>query len=197
VNSPYAQGSAGPPPPAQDRDVPGFRLDEAAARAFLHRALRRHAGTLDDGEGDGAGKHEDWRLTPGWDLENIHADDTGRIEELVYNASRVSRVILTDLQDVHIELQVITPFDGEWTYQWTVTLPAGAGFALCDPYCQEFRHLGWPGAGDAKGQGIRTALSILREAEAAGNEILRGYRAAAGAIPCHRPACTAADPATA
>lgn len=196
MNTRNAQDSAGPPP-AGSPDVPRFRLDEAAARAFLYRALRRHAGTLDDGEGDGAGKYEDWRLRPGWDMEKVYADDTGRIEELIYNASRVSGVIVSGVEDVHIELQVITPFDGEWTYQWTVTLPAGAGFALCDPYCQEFRHLGWPGADDVKGKGARTALGILREAEAAGNEILRGYRAAAGAIPGLRPAGTAEDGATA
>jgi hypothetical protein len=48
------------------RRPPRFVLDETRARSFLYRALRRRAGDLGDGEGDGASPSETWGLAPGW-----------------------------------------------------------------------------------------------------------------------------------
>ena len=71
------------------RTAPRFELDEAKARAFLHRALRRYDGSLPDGEGDGASRDEDWTLKSGWDIDNIFSDELSHVEDLVHQAIHV------------------------------------------------------------------------------------------------------------
>lgn len=156
-----------------------FIFDEAKARAFLARSLRRYAGTLEEGEGDGAGRYENWQLEPGWDLEKIF--ETGHIKDLIYQATREAGVITCTDPDVELDLAISspisTPLGDEWTYQWQVNFAAGAGFAVCTPD-REFRKLGWHD-GTIRAKGIRTAFAVLREAEAEANQLAEAFAAAA------------------
>jgi hypothetical protein len=157
--------------------APCFEFDEAKARAFLHRALRRYDGSLADGEGDGAGRDESWTLRPGWDTDNIFADELSHVEDLVHHAIHVVGAITftTDLlagpETVDLELLIEVPQDGDWMYQWRVSLPIGVQFALCSPYREEIHRLGWTDH-DIKARGCRAAMGILREAVTTGNQIL-------------------------
>ncbi|MFF5265540.1 hypothetical protein ACFY4C_42265 [Actinomadura viridis] len=168
--------------------APSFELDEAKARAFLHRALRRYDGTLPDGEGGEASRDEDWTLEPGWDTDSIFSDELSHVENLVYQAIHVvGAITLTPdstlgPEDVDIEPVIEAVQGGDWAYQWRVSLPIGVPFALCSPYREEFRRLGWTDK-DIKAKGCRSAMGILREAVAAGNQILAAYTDAGGRIP--------------
>lgn len=162
-----------------------FELDETKARAFLHRALRRYDGTLPDGEG--LSRDENWTLEPGWDTDNTVSDELSHIEDLVHQAVHVVGAITLTAdapigpEGVDIELLIEAPQDGDWNYQWRVSLPISVPFALCSPYREDIRGLGW--TDDIKAKGCRTAMGILREAVAAGNQILAAYTDANGRIP--------------
>jgi hypothetical protein len=156
-----------------------FELDEARARAFLYRALRRWAGDLDDGEA--GGKWEDWTLEPGWELAGrLSTDEVPHVEDLVYQAIEEASAISCPA-GTGIDL-LIDAREGDRMYQWRVTLPVAAGFALCSPFRQDVKHLGTDHGG-TRGKGCRTALSILRDAVDAANKILDAYAQAAGRIP--------------
>jgi hypothetical protein len=156
-----------------------FQLDEARARAFLHRALRRRAGDLDDREG--GGKWEDWALEPGWNLAGrLSTDEVPHVEDLVYQAIEEAGAISCPA-GTGIDL-LIDARDGDRMYQWRVTFPVAAGFALCSPLRLDVKHLG-ADHGGTRGKGCRTALDILRDTVGEGNKILDAYAQAAGRIP--------------
>lgn len=165
--------------------APRFELDEAKARAFLHRALRRYRGTLPNGEG--VSRDETWTLKPGWDTDNIFSDDISHVEDLVHQAVHVVEAITLTAdapigpEGVDIELLIEASQDGDWNYQWRVSLPNSVPFALCSPYREDIRGLGW--TDDIKAKGCRTVMGILREAVTAGNQILTAYTDANGRIP--------------
>ncbi|MEU8310329.1 hypothetical protein AB0C84_42845 [Actinomadura sp. NPDC048955] len=168
--------------------APRFELDDAKARAFLHRALRRYDGTLSDNEGEGASGDENWTLTPGWDINSIFSDELSHIEDLVHQAIHVVGAITftADLpaapEDVALEPLIEAPQDGRWNYLWRVSLPISSSFALCSPSREEIHRLGWTDD-DIKAKGCRAAMGILREAVAIGNQILAAYTEAGGRIP--------------
>lgn len=165
------------------RRGPGaFRLDEQKARAFLGRALRRWAGTLEEGEGAGAGPGENWLLEPGWDPRGAAADETGDAETLVYHAVHEAGALTTP-PGVGIDLLVESTPGGDRMYDWRVSFPAGADFALCGPYRSEYRKIGWETDSDPRGKGARAALGILREAEEQGNRILAAHARGTLAAP--------------
>jgi hypothetical protein len=167
------------------RRCPRFELNEQAAREFLARALRRTAGDVEvPVEG------ESWTLAPGWDLRKIYADETGHVENLVYQAIWETGVITCTHEGVDIDLFIEAPLGGDWMYQWRVSFPPGSQFAICNPYRADFRRLGWfDGERDPKAKGCRTAMAILREAVDYGNQILFAHAVAGGRIPAtrHRP----------
>lgn len=172
-----------PPAPAPA----GFRLDKEKARAFLGRALRRWAGTLAPGEGDGAGEKEDWQLPPGWNPQDIFAGGTDTVRDLVHQAVYEAGVIARPSDAVDLELSVQAALGEEWSYDWRVGFPASAGFALCAPCSEEYRRLGgFEEDGDPRAKGSRAALSILREAEARGNALLDAHAAGRGRVPVRR-----------
>lgn len=157
-----------PPDPAAPAR---FELDDSAARRFLRRSLRRHAGQLADGEGGGAGRYENWLLSPGWDLRRLCSDELGNVEDLVHQAITEARAITCIVPGADLELLI----DGgsDWMYQWRVTLPGHPGFALCSPYRHEYKYLGSRAADtDPRVRGSATALAILREAAEAGTSLL-------------------------
>ena len=152
-----------------------FTLDEQKARAFLARALRRYAGDLEPSEG------EQWELTPGWDLANIFSDESGNIENLVYAAIHEAGAI-TCPAGLDIDLLMDTGHECDWMYQWRVTVGELARFAICNPYREEFRRLGW-GDGSIKAKGCSAAMGIMREAVEYGNSLLDAFTAAGGRVP--------------
>jgi hypothetical protein len=161
------------------RRCPRFELNEQAARDFLARSLRREAGDLDLPVSG-----ENWTLAAGWDLPKLYADETDRVENLVYQAIWEAGVpVITCTHDgVDIDLLLETPLGGDWMYQWRVSCPPGRLFALCNPYREEYRRLGWYDTG-IKSQGCRTAMAILIEAVAYSNQLLIGYAVAGGRFP--------------
>lgn len=169
--------------------APRFELDEVRARAFLHRALRRYDGSLTDGEGDGVRQDENWTLKPGWNTDIIFSDELNHVENLIHQAIHVVGAItlIADRpagpEDVDIELLTEVLADGDWLYQWRVSLPVGVPFALCSPYREEIRYLGWTDTDDIKAKGCRAAMGILREAVATANQILAAHADAGGHIP--------------
>jgi hypothetical protein len=106
------------------------------------------------------------------------------VEDLVYQAFHEAGVITCTAAGVDIELLTETPLEGDWMYQWRVSFPTGATFAICSPYREELRRLGWyEGNSHTKAKGCRTALGILIEAVACGNQLLAAYASARGCIP--------------
>ena len=171
-----AAGPAGTAGPA----AAVFELDEEKARAFLLRALRRHAGGLGSGQGDGAGPYESWELPPGWDLEKIYSDEIRNVEDLVYQAASEAGAITCTRPGMSIALAIDAPPDGDWMYQWQVSPGGHAGFALCSPQWNGFRALGWDAEDDGtRGKGLRAALGILREAVTSANQLLAAAATAA------------------
>jgi hypothetical protein len=160
-----------------------FELDEAKARAFLHRALRRFAGDHDDA--DGGGDWEDWALEPGWDVnKRLSRDEVPHVEDLVYQAIHEAEAIACPA-GAGIDL-LIDARDGDRMYQWRVTFPVSADFALCSPFRQDVSSLGLDRSG-IRAKGCQTALSILREAVETGNQLLAAYAQAFGRIPAAEP----------
>jgi hypothetical protein len=149
---------------AKSDAVTRFSLDEVKARQFLARSLRRYAA-------DGAGPHESWCLPPGWNLDGIDAGETGNVEDLVYQAIHEAGVISCP-GEADLDLLIDASAGVDWMYQWRIRFGASAGFAVCSPYREDFRSLGWQDS-TTKAKGARTALGILREAEAAGNALLQ------------------------
>jgi hypothetical protein len=86
---------------------------------------------------------------------------------------------------VDIELIVEVRPLGDWLYQWRVSFPSGARFAICSPYRDDFNKLGGYDA-SFKAKGCRTAMAILRDAEASGNYLLAAYTRSAGRISQRR-----------
>jgi hypothetical protein len=144
-----------------------FSLDEVKARQFLARSLRRYAA------GEGGGPHESWCLPPGWNPAGIDAAETGDVEDLVYQAIHEAGVISCP-GEADLDLLIDASAGADWMYQWRVRFGVSAGFAVCSPYREEFRGLGWQD-GTTRAKGARTALGILREAEAAGNALLQAF----------------------
>lgn len=186
---------------------PLFALDEDAARRFLHRALRRHSGHLSMGEGEGASQFEGWELEPGWDLAEIPRDETGHVEDLVYEAASLARALTSAIPDARIELDV----DTHQNCQWLVKFPPEYGFALASPYRTELHKLSWGyGNGATRVKGAAAALAVLRAAAEHGSKLYADYiqsavpvieevttrraskrpaaRTRAGATPAARPA---------
>jgi hypothetical protein len=159
------------------RDATWFHLDEDKARAFLARSLRRYDGSLGDGDG------ESWTLRPGWDLAEIYADEASDVEHLVLQAAWEAGAITCTVPGADVELIIeARPYDG-WLYQWRLSFASGTGFALCDPWREEFRRIGWHDDGRTRAKGSRAALGVLREAVATANQLLAAYAAAGGRIP--------------
>ncbi|MGH3403348.1 MAG: hypothetical protein ACRDRJ_12760, partial [Streptosporangiaceae bacterium] len=127
-----------------------FGLDEHAARTFLGRARRRHAGILAAGQGGGAAPDESWALDPAWDLDAILSDEAGHVEDLVHEAGQVARAITCTSPQVSIALAIAGQPGEDWVYQWQVTLSGPAGFTICSPSWQDFRQLGWDGTSGAR-----------------------------------------------
>lgn len=170
-------------PRRRRRPADWFRLDEDKARAFLARSLRRYDGSLGEGEGAGAGEGESWTLRPGWDLATLYADDASDVEHLVFQAAWEAGAITCTVPGTDIELIIeARPYDG-WLYQWRLSFPSGTGFALCDPWREEFRRIGWHDDGRTSAKGSRAALGVLREAVATANQLLAAYAAAGGRVP--------------
>jgi hypothetical protein len=164
-----------------------FTLDEAKAKAFLGRSLRRWDGSLAPGDGDGAGAGEEWGLRPGWDPRKVFADETRAVADLVHQAAYEAGALALPA-GVDIDLLIDSLPGGDWTYQWQVSFPAGTEFALCSPYSQDYDDIGgYEEEGDPKAKGSRAALGILREAEAAGNRILDAHARGRGRVPPARP----------
>jgi hypothetical protein len=188
---------------AQSDAVTRFSLDEVKARQFLARSLRRYAA-------GGAGPRESWCLPPGWNLDGIDAGETGNVEDLVYQAIHEAGVISCP-READLDLLIDASAGVDWMYQWRIRFGASAGFAVCSPYREDFRSLGWQDS-TTKAKGARTALGILREAEAAGNALLqalnrhRSYRdpgthreypmtpGQASGPPCRRGRCAGTRP---
>lgn len=177
-----------------------FAFHETAARAFVHRALRRWPGT---GRGRGSTDpyddedREDWNLEPGWPVGMVASEGSERVEGMVWQAiHHAGAITLTDGRpldnaSLDLELRVEPPPDDlradpdTWAYQWYVRFPRGAAFGLCSGVTRSLTSLGVqekPGI-HVKGWGSHTALAILREAASTGNAILRAYYMAGGRIP--------------
>ncbi len=163
------------------RRCPRFELDERAARKFLARALRREAG-YDEAPGSG----ENWTLARDWDLTHLFADEAGNVENLVYQAVWEAKVITCTAGGVDIDLITETPLDGDWMYQWRVSFEPGSRYAICSPYREELRRLGWYEDYSIT-TGWRAAMAVLREAVEYGNHLLFAHALAGGRIPATRP----------
>ena len=152
-----------------------FTLDETKARAFLARALRRYAEDLGEGEGDGAAPGENWQLEPGWDLNKLFRDDLSNVEDLIYHARHCGALACPP--GVDIELITDANDYGDWSYQWRVGFES-AQFALCNPYREDFKHIGMTSDRDPKAKGSRNAWWVLTEAAEYGNRLLSAFDAA-------------------
>jgi len=158
----------------QDR----FTLDETKARAFLGRALRRAAGDLKEGEGEGAALGENWELEPGWDLDRLFRDDLGHVEDLIYHARQCGALTCPAGHD--IELLTDATEYGDWSYQWRIGIE-GAQFAICSRYREDFWHLGMSSERMPKAKGSRAAWLVLTEAAHVGSLLLGAFSTAAQA----------------
>lgn len=135
--------------------------------------------------GGPAGAGEDWELEPGWDPQELFAD-TEDVSALVYQAVYEAGALARP-EGVDIDLFIDAPPGGDRMYQWRVSFPASAEFALCSPYREEYEQIGWYEEDGPRAKGSATALAILREAEGVGNRILDAHARTIGRVPSVRP----------
>ena len=141
-----------------------FEFHEPKARALLARALRRYGGAQPGGE-----SWETLELKPGWDPRRMYSDEMSFAEDLVAAAAAAGAVTGPAATEIHL---ICLPDSDGGQYMWRVRVPA-ADFTLASGLMEEARRLG-----DGS-KGVRGALSVIREAAGAGNQILSAYEQAA------------------
>lgn len=156
----------GPLSPAARTGPRRFELSEPAARALIARALRRYLGPRHQ---PGQARGEDLCLEPGWNPRVSHCDEAHLAEYLIGQAVTVGAIRCP--QGIELDLHCCHDGDGGM-YAWRVrTAP---GFTLGSDYWREIRR--WLGTGNV---GAHGALSVLRQAVTAANDILDAYERAA------------------
>jgi len=160
-----------------------FEFHEPEARGFLARAMLRYGGAQPGGE-----LWETLELRPGWDPRGMYSDEMSFAEDLV--AEAVAAGAVTGPAQTEIHLICIPDSDGG-RYMWRVRVPA-RGFTIASDLMEEARRLG-----DGS-KGARGALSVIREAVDAGNQILGAYeqaaaRSATGSLLASRGGTVAED----
>jgi hypothetical protein len=137
-----------------------FTLDETKAAEWLAASIAQY-----ESGSDPAAYEAESLADIGESYEPRDVDECGSTEEMIANA-RYAGVITGPGE---IEWDFSCNRDGEAGYKWLLYLgdfDAGTRLVLAS-YYEELRHLGEPDT-----DGAEAALSVLREAVSAGNELL-------------------------